>query len=217
MKHISVVIADDHLLARKGIKSILSADPAFEVVGEAADAFEAVASVAELKPDLVLMDLRMPGGGLPATRKIKRAHPDVKVVVVTVSDDAQDLFEAIRTGAQGYLLKNLAPQEWLGYLRSIMDDNAPISRSLASRILRKMRLQAAEPGNGSDADLLTERELQVLRYVARGLTNKEVAQALHISENTVKNHLKRILGKLNLMNRTQLTQFAFKRGLLPTE
>lgn len=219
MNRIRVVVADDHILARKAIRTILCDDPAFEVVGEAASGPEAVEAVRRLAPDLVLMDIRMPGGGIQATRAIKAEFPQVKVVVITVSDDVQDLFEAIRSGAQGYLLKNLAPEEWTAYLRGVMDGETPVSRSLAARMLREMSVSvSANENHGSESHgSLTEREREVLTHVAHGLTNREVAQALHIAENTVKNHLKNILAKLQLENRTQLARFVLQRGLLPPE
>lgn len=213
MTHVRVLVVDDHHLARRAVRAILAEDERFEIVGEATSAQTALDAANRLQPDLVLMDIRLPGNGLDATRRIKASHPQVKVVMITVSDDAQDLFEAIRNGAQGYLLKNLAPEEWTGYLRGIMDGDTPISRSLAARILRELS-GGAEPHTASLDKTLTEREMEVLQQVAQGCTNKEAAQALHISENTVKNHLKSILSKLRLKNRSQLTRFAVERGVI---
>jgi len=231
---IRVLIADDHQLARAAIRTILSRDPAFAVVGEAATAEAAVALTGALQPDLVLMDMRMPGGGPWATRQIKAAFPHVRVVVVTVSEAAEDLFEAIRAGAQGYLIKDLETGLWPDYLRSIMDAEAPISRPLARRILEEMAQpplpasSVSEPllgapsgahrdsvGSPAPAEPLTPREREVLEWVALGLTNREVARRLRISENTVKNHLKNLLAKLQAGNRTQLVRHAVVHGLVP--
>lgn len=209
---VRVVVVDDHALARAAVRTILADDPLFEVVAEAEDADGAFAAVQRHLPDLVLMDIRMPGGGLEATRRIKESFPDVRIVVMTVSDAARDLFEALRAGAQGYLLKNLETHEWTSYLRSVIDAETPISGSLAERIVHELSgpsLSDSDPG-----EPLTAREQQVLRLVADGLTNRDIAQRLGISENTVKNHLKNILAKLHAENRTQLVRFALERGLL---
>jgi len=213
VKAIRVLIADDHELARAAIRTILSRDPAFLVVGEAATAQEAVELVGSLRPDLVLMDMRMPGGGAWATRQIKAAFPQVRVVVVTVSKAAEDLFEAFRSGAQGYLIKDLETRLWPDYLRSVLDAEAPISRPLVQRILGELA-QAAPPARRWPPEPLTPREREVLEWVALGLTNREVAARLGISENTVKNHLKSILSKLQVENRTQLVREAVVHGLV---
>lgn len=245
---VRVLIVDDHPLARLGIETILGEDPAFTVVGYAADGNQAVEKARELMPDVILMDINLPGqDGLAATRQIKEEMPYVRVVIVTVSDDAQDLFEAIRSGAQGYLLKNLSPEEWTEYLHAVAQGEARISRKIARRILREFRVdpegqqapigpsgyhahstqvgkpvahagisaRSAEiqPGNGESPDVLSERESEILRWVAKGASNKEIAQQLFISENTVKNHLKNILAKLHLRNRVQLATYAVKQGM----
>lgn len=212
MKRTRVLIVDDHALSRKGIAAILDPDPAFLVVGEAADGAEALAKVRELAPDLVLMDIRMPDmDGLEATRRIKAEHPQVIVVILSVSDDVQDFFEAIKLGAQGYLLKDLQPQEWLGYLRAVVGGETPVSRALAVRLLEEFRsTDQARPAAGS----LSERELEVLQKVAEGLSNREIGAELHIAESTVKNHLRNILDKLRLRNRAQLVAYAYEQGWL---
>ncbi len=196
-----VLLADDSPLARKAIRAVLGRDSGFEVVGEAEDGSRALVLARELKPDLILMDINMPCcDGLLATRLIKRELPHVVVVVLTVSDDAADLFEAIRSGAQGYLLKNLEPGDWLEYLRDLMQ-GAAMPRDLAQRILAEF----ASPVAPTEPDLaLTEREREVLHLVARAMTNKQMASALYISEQTVKNHIKSIMQKLHARNRVEL-------------
>ncbi len=200
-----VLLADDSPLARKAIRTLLGKDPGFEVVGEAEDGSQALVLAREHRPDLVLMDINMPGcDGLLATRLIKRELPHVVVVILTVSDDAGDLFEAIRSGAQGYLLKSLEPEDWLEYLRDLMQ-GATIPRAVAGRILAEF----APPVAPTEPDLsLTEREHEVLHLVASAMTNKQVAATLYISEQTVKNHVKNIMHKLHAKNRVELTLHA---------
>ena len=226
-KQVRVLIVDDHPHGREGMREILSMDGMFMVVGEAAGGEEAIGRAAELRPDLVLMDIRMPGmGGLEATYRLKLLLPELKIVMVTVSDDITHLFEAIKRGAQGYLLKNLDPSSWLQYLREVADDEAPMSKELAFRLLQEFALgnDRGEPAMpmtkvsntgkpAHSATPLTEREKEVLRRVATGASNREIAAALVLSEHTVKNHLKNILQKLHLDNRVQLTRYALEQGL----
>ncbi|WP_123041689.1 response regulator [Cohnella candidum] len=218
---IRVLIADDHHHAREGMREILSADSAFEIVGEAASGEEAVEMAGRTMPELILMDIQMPGmGGFEAVKSIKSAHPQVKIVMVTVSDDASHLFEALKKGAQGYLLKNLNPSAWRDYLRAIVHDEAPLSPDIAMSILRELGNRKAAPAVSREtaeigpASELTPREREILLEVARGRKNREVADALGLSEHTVKNHLKNILQKLHLDNRVQLTRYAYERGMM---
>ena len=194
---------------------IVSADPDFAIVGEAASGEEAVALADALAPDLVLMDIHMPGmGGLEAVKAIKARRPAVKIVIATVSDDVSHLFEAIKKGAQGYLLKNLNPSAWRDYLRGVAFDETPLNPDLALSILREFAGRKAKPKEADEAEGLTPREKELLLEVARGLTNREVAQSLGLSEHTVKNHLKNILQKLHLDNRVQLARYAYETGLV---
>ncbi|WP_027087777.1 response regulator [Cohnella panacarvi] len=218
---IRVLIADDHPHAREGMRTILSAEPSFLVVGEASSGELAIALADELQPELVLMDIHMPGmGGLEAVKAIKSSQPHAKIVIVTVSDEPSHLFEAIKKGAQGYLLKNLNPSAWRDYLRAVALDEAPLNPELALSILREFANRPAQSDAGgkdrgtAQAEGLTPREKELLREVAQGLTNKEVALSLGLSEHTVKNHLKNILQKLHLDNRVQLTRYAYERGLV---
>lgn len=207
---VKVLIVDDHVLSRKGIASILSTNEMFEIIGEATSGQEALEKAKELMPDLILMDIRMPGGsGLDATRIIKQEMPYVKIVMLSVSDDAQDFFEAIKRGAQGYLLKNMEPEYWLDYIMSIVQGEAPISRGIAIKILQEFSLEKTELVGSK----LTEREKEVLQSVSQGLGNKDIGKILYISESTVKNHLRNILDKLHLQNRMQLIAFAYRNGL----
>lgn len=204
-----VIIVDDSDMAREGIRLILEGDPAFEVVAEGKSGEEAIALSEQWMPDLVLMDIQMPGmGGLEATRLLKMKYPYLKVVMVTVSDDIAHLFDALKKGAQGYLLKNLQPEAWLEYLKAIAVDEAPMTRELAFRILKEFSPIGAEEPHSP----LTGREREILGLVAKGLSNKEISATLDISEHTVKNHLKNILQKLHLENRVQLARYAYEQG-----
>ncbi|MCU6710340.1 response regulator transcription factor [Paenibacillus sp. J5C_2022] len=224
IKPVRVLIVDDHPHGREGIRDILSGDSFFQIAGEAASGEEAIAVMAELQPDLVLMDINMPGlDGLETTYRLKLLYPSLKIIMVTVSDDITHLFEAIKRGAQGYLLKNLDPSAWLQYLRAVAVDEAPMSKELAFRLLQEFAHGGSSAGGdgrriaASDQPMttpLTEREEEVLRRVATGASNREIAQSLQLSEHTVKNHLRHILQKLHLDNRVQLTRYALERGMV---
>lgn len=223
---IRVFLVDDHPHGREGIRDILETDPQFEVAGEAASGEEAIARIDDILPDLVLMDINMPGmGGLEATQQLKFLHPTLKIIMVTVSDDITHLFEAIKRGAQGYLFKNLAPSAWMEYLRAVAFDEAPMSKEIAFRLLQEFSLAAMNDSSAaiskaradegkSPATPLTVREKDILERVVTGESNREIANNFGLSEHTVKNHLKNILQKLHLDNRVQLTRYAFEKGLL---
>ncbi|WP_068785907.1 response regulator [Paenibacillus phocaensis] len=209
---VRVLVVDDHPHAREAIGEILAEDETFEIVAYAENGEEAIVQTERWMPDLILMDIRMPGkDGLETTREIKLRYPYVKIVLITVSDDAAHLFEALKQGAQGYLLKNLEPGTWLEYLRAIASDEAPLSSELALRILQEFPVNKKEIG---EQPPLTAREREILGWVAQGMTNREIAGVLHISDQTVKNHLKNILQKLHLENRVQLTRYALEQGLV---
>jgi two-component system nitrate/nitrite response regulator NarL len=210
MDAIRVLLADDHALFRRGLASLLANREDIEVVGEAASGDEAVERARELMPDVILMDVRMPGGGgLEATRRLKEEMPYVKIVILTVSEDEEDLFAALKGGAQGYLLKNIDPEDLIACIHQVQRGEAPLAPSMATKILREFGSAAPRPG-----PVLTQRERQVLELVARGDANKEIARALQISENTVKNHLRNILEKLHLQNRVQAVMYALREGLI---
>jgi DNA-binding NarL/FixJ family response regulator len=216
MNPIRVLLVDDHALFRKGIASILAGERGFEVVGEASDGLEALERARELMPDVILMDIFMPGAtGLEATRRIKEALPYVKIVMLTVSEEDQNLFEAIKSGALGYLLKKIEPSVLFAMLKGVVQGDAPISRAMAGKILGEFARQARQqtPTAPLGADL-SPREKEVLKLVTEGKSNKEIAAALTIAENTVKNHLKNILEKLHLENRVQAATFALREGLV---
>ncbi len=209
-----VLLADDHALFRAGLASLLTAW-GLEVVGQASNGEEAIAAVRELEPDLVFMDIGMPiVNGLAAARAIKADRPAVKIVMLTVSDDEQDLFEAVKGGAEGYILKNLEEAEFADLVERLSSGEPAMSPGLASKLLQEFarpQARSEEPEIGSD---LTNREMDVLREVTTGATNREIAGSLHISENTVQFHMKNILSKLHLRNRAQVAAWVAERGLL---
>jgi len=216
MSRTKVLLVDDQLLFRKGLRALLEAEDDLEIVSEASDGQEALDKVKAYRPDIVLMDVHMPGcDGIQGTRLIKADHPDVKVVILTVSDEDDDLFEAIKAGAEGYLLKNLRPEELTQMLRSVMLNEAPVSPAIASKLLGEFRRQPLHDEGPSNEPELTARERDVLQLVAEGLSNAEIGVKLCVVEGTVKNHLHNILEKLHLQNRVQAAAYAMRAGLVP--
>ncbi len=216
MSPIRVLLVDDHALFRKGVADLLASEPEFELVGEAGDGSRAVEMARELMPDVILMDISMPGiDGLEATRRIKAEMPYVRIVILTVSESDNSLFEAIKSGAQGYLLKNVQPEALLSTVSAVFRGEASISGAMAARLLQDLARESrpASPPPAPPVARLTQREQEVLRLVAQGKSNKEIASALDIAENTVKNHLKNILEKLHLENRVQAATFALRQQL----
>lgn len=210
-----VLLADDHALFRAGIASLLQAG-GHEVVGEAGNGVEALERTRELRPDLVLMDITMPRcGGLEATRLIKAEMPEVKIVIVTVSQDDADLFEAVKSGAEGYLLKDMSNDEFERTLDGIAEGEAPLSQGLATKILEEFA-RVARGGSDTEGnrDTLTDREQEVLQLVTEGKTNREIAAELFIAESTVNFHMKNILSKLHLRNRAEAVAYALRSGLV---
>ena len=207
-----IVLVDDHPLMRDGVAALLTAW-GHHVLGQAASGEEGIALLERVHPQLVLMDVRMPGlSGVAATQRIKAAHPDVAVVMLTVSEDEADLFDAIRAGAQGYLLKNLESEQLRFMLEAVQRGEAAITPATAARILQRYAHPPMVP-----AERLTDREQQVLTLVTKGLRNKEIAAQLGISESTAKFHLKNILEKLHAESRAELAARAVREGLIPDQ
>ncbi|MBX5467439.1 MAG: response regulator transcription factor [Firmicutes bacterium] len=207
-----LLLVDDHALFRSGLRAILEQDPDLEVVAEAKDGEEAIRLAEEWMPDLILMDIQMPGmNGLEATRQIKEIMPYVKIVILTASDDDDELlFEAVKAGAQGYLIKHLEPDAFLREVKAHVRGEASISGDVAIKIIRAFSAHDAQPKQSS----LTAREIEVLKLVGEGASNREIASRLFISENTVKNHLRNILQKLHFENRVQAAAYAIRHGLV---
>lgn len=217
MNPIRVLLADDHALFREGLAGIISTQPDMAVVGEAGDGLETIVKANELKPDLVLMDIQMPGcDGLEATFKIKKELPKTVVVVLTVREEEEKLFEAIKSGAQGYLLKSIRSRELLDMLRGAMRGEAAISPTLAGQMLEEFRRISRQiPKDNQDKPVdLTNREQEVLSLVARGLSDKQIAVQLTISLHTVKSHLRNILSKLQVNSRREAAWLAKSKGFL---
>ena len=215
MSSLRILLVDDHLLFRKGLSRLLDAQPDFEVVGEATDGLEAVGQTELLRPDLVLMDIRMPNcDGLEATRRIKAQMPGVRVVMLTVSDNEQDLATAVRYGADGYLLKDLLPETLFQHLRGVMAGEAPISRTMTGKLFRQLAQRSRPATQIASNAVLSARECEVLALVVDGYSNQEIAEELGIAHNTVKNHLRNILTKLGVRNRAQAAAYAVSNGLV---
>ena len=214
---IRVMICDDHALFRRGLIMGLEAEDDIEVVAEAEDGEDALEKAVEFVPDVVLMDVRMPGiDGIEATRRIAEKVPTAKILMLTVSDEEEDLYEAIKAGATGYLLKEVSIEEVAPAARAVVAGQSLISPSMASKLLGEFSNLAkrAEERSSVPTPRLTERELEVLRLVAQGKSNREIAGDLYISENTVKNHVRNILEKLHLHTRMEAVMYAVREKLL---
>lgn len=207
-----MLLVDDHALFRAGLGNLLKAW-GFQVVGGAGDGREAIAQVRQLRPELILMDIKMPiMSGLEATRAIKAEFPQIKVIILTVSDDEQDLFEAIKSGAEGYLLKNLREEEFAEAVKRINLGDPVMPPALAKKLLQEFSRLKEERHRPEVPMELSDREQEVLGLVAQGATNREIAATLYISENTVNYHIKNILSKLHLRNRAQVVAWAIEHG-----
>lgn len=215
---IRILLVDDQPLFRGAIAALLADQEGMEVVGEAADGISALAQARALDPDLIVMDVEMPGmNGVEATRLLKEERPGTKIVMLTVSEQDDHLFDAIRYGANGYLLKDLRPEQLFDMLRRVMCHETPLSPGIAERLIADLRTgRPADPRPAATPDPhapITARELEVLTLVAEGLSNKEIGKALWITEGTVKNHVHNALEKLQLSNRIQAAAYVVREGL----
>ena len=213
MSAIRVLLVDDHTLFRSGVKSLLQRQRDFEVVGEAQDSLRGVKRAEELKPDVILLDLHMPGiSGKDAVKQFLEAAPETHIVMLTVSENAEDLLESLRAGASGYLLKNIETETLLDSIRRAADGDSVVSAQMTGKLVRG--LQAAREGpTEAEKDGLSPREREILSHVAKGSSNKEIARNLKVAESTVKIHVQHILRKLNLSSRVQAAVYAIERGL----
>jgi NarL family two-component system response regulator LiaR len=208
---IRVLIADDHPVVREGLRGLITSEPGMEVVGEAADGFEAVEKARSLQPDVILLDLMMPRmSGLEAIGEIKRENPEARILVITSFAEDNKVFPAIKTGALGYLLKDSSPQQLLQAIREVSRGESSLHPTIARKLIREI----SRPSDLPPAEKpLTSREVEVLQLVATGLSNQEIAENLVVSERTVRNHVSNILTKLHLANRTQAALYALREGL----
>jgi DNA-binding NarL/FixJ family response regulator len=216
-ERIRLLIADDHELFRRGLRMVLEDEDDIEIVDEAGDGEVAVDLAREHAPDVVVMDVRMPGlSGIQAARRIKEEEPGTKILVLTISDEEDDLYDAIKAGANGYLLKEISIDEIANAVRSVHSGQSLISPSMASKLLDEFAamIKKEEQKEEVPAPRLTPREMEVLQHVAQGMNNREIAKALFISENTVKNHVRNILEKLHLHSRMEAVVYAVREKLL---
>ena len=212
---IRVLLVDDHNLFRSGIKLLLQRNPDFEVVGEASDGLEGVKRAKELKPDIVLLDMHMPGlNGREAVQLIYQDQPSSHIVMLTVSEDEDDLAYCLQAGAAGFLLKNIDADYLLDSLKKIMQGESVISAEMTAKLIAQLRKGPAPPPSPTEADKLTPKEREVLAQLAVGMSNKEIARKLDVAESTVKIHLQSILRKLSLANRVQAAIYAVEHGLI---
>lgn len=212
----TILIVDDHILFREGIANIINRWDDFQVIGEASNGQEALEKAHQLLPDVVLMDISMPVmDGIQATIRIKREIPSVKIVILTMSEENDDLFAAIKNGATGYILKDTPSKRLHDQLRGLMRDESPISGVMASKILQEFTAPTSpEIKTGVTIDTLTARELEILELITKGLTNQEIASKLFLSENTIKKYISNILNKLQVNNRVEAAMLAMRKGLI---
>lgn len=211
-----ILVVDDHVLVRQGIVRLLQDETDIEVVGEASNGFEAVNKARDLEADIVLMDLYMSGlDGVATTRLIKRELPNVEVIIVTASDDEDDLFEAIQAGARGYVVKSVDISDLIQQIRQVLTGGVGMTNDLTTKLVTGLARRGSKSLNAdlTKRDSLTEREKEVLGLIAQGATNKEIAASLFISENTVRAHVRTLMQKLHLDNRTQLAVYVVHEGL----
>jgi len=216
MDAISILIVDDHTLFRTGVRKMLEAEADMQVVGEAATGLEALEQARQLMPDVILMDIKMPGmDGIEATRQFTREMPHVGIIFCTMFEDDELVFAGLKAGGQGYILKDADPDTMLRAIRAVAHGECLLSPSVATKVMRQFAaLPGDEPGTTALCDDLTEREIEVLTLVGQGLSNKEIAGQLVISEKTVKNHISNIFSKLHICDRTQAALYAIRKGLV---
>lgn len=208
---IRIFMADDHAIVRKGLRTLIESESDMEVIGEASDGVEAVLKVRSLKPDVILMDLVMPRqGGVEAIIEIKKENPDARILVLTSFAEEEKVFSAIKAGALGYLLKDTSPEQLLQAIHDVYRGESSLHPTIALKLIRELRQPSNLPPTN---DPLTEREVEVVKLVAQGFTNQEIADTLFISERTVGNHIGSMLSKLHLANRTQVALYALREGL----
>jgi two-component system response regulator NreC len=215
MNKIRVLLAEDHTIVRKGLRSLLDGEAGIEVIGEAEDGREAVEKVGQLLPDVVLMDITMPSlNGLEATRQIKKRFPEVKVVILTMHANEEYIFQILRAGASGYLVKQAAPTELLSAIQAAYRGESFLSPSISRKVIEEYIQQAEATAEKDTYDQLTDREREVLQLIAEGHPNREIAELLHISVKTVGTHRANLMDKLDIHSTAELTQYAIRKGVI---
>jgi len=216
MKKIKVIIAEDHTIVRKGLCALLLGEPDIEVVGEAENGREAIKIVEKSLPDVVVMDIAMPGlNGLDTTRQLKKRFPNLKILILTMHDNEEYIFETLRAGASGYLVKRSAPNELISAIQSVYRNESYLSPAISKKVIEGF-VQSGGQAAMEDEDYvkLTGREREVLQLIAEGKANREIARLLHISIKTVESHKAHIMEKLDIRNIAELTQYAIRKGLI---
>ena len=215
-KKIRILVADDHTIVRKGLCALLDGHREIEVVAEAENGREAIKKVEQVQPDIVLMDITMPGlNGLETTRQLKKRHPKIKILILTMHDNEEYIFETLRAGASGYLVKRTAPDELISAIHAVNRGESFLSPSISKRVIEGyIRFGQSEQEEDEAFEKLTDREREVLQLIAEGRVNREIAELLHISIKTVETHRSHIMEKLNIRNIAELTQYAIRKGLI---
>jgi two-component system response regulator NreC len=218
MANVRVLLADDHAIVRKGLSALLDGEPGFEAIAEVADGREALAKVEELQPDVVLMDISMPGlNGLEATRQIRQQFPEIKILILSMYATEEYIFQALQAGASGYVVKNSAVTDLIAAIRAIQDGDSYLSPSISKMVISEY-IHNHATGNGGDRyDTLTSREREVLQLIAEGHSTREIAELLFISEKTVRAHGSALREKLDISSTARLTQYAIRKGLIAAE
>ncbi|HLI90962.1 MAG TPA: response regulator transcription factor [Ktedonobacteraceae bacterium] len=215
---ISVLLVDDHALIREGLRQLFALEPDLQVIDEAVDGLDALLKVRQWRPDVVLMDIHLPVvDGITLTREITRAFPSTAIIILTAYQQQQQMLQAIKNGARGYLLKSASAREVAQAIRMVHEDGVFIKPEMTSVLVSEFRRLSGPMSSGEGIDALAEKEIEIVRYVAAGMSNKEIAEKLVYSEKTVKNYLSLIFQKLHLRDRTQVAIFALRHGLLPEE
>jgi DNA-binding NarL/FixJ family response regulator len=215
---ISVLIVDDHALMREGLRQLFTLEEDIEVVGDAVDGFEAMEKIRQFHPHIVLMDINLPVvDGIAITRQISHQYPDIAVIMLTMHRQNQQIVDALKNGAKGYLLKSTSARELAQAIRSVKEGEVAIAPTLTGAIVNELRRQPENATSNQDIAHLSEKEIEIIRFLASGMSNKEIAENLAYSEKTVKNYLSIIFQKLHLRDRTQVAIFALRQGLLPEQ
>jgi DNA-binding NarL/FixJ family response regulator len=215
MRKTRVLLAEDHTIVRKGLRSLLETQAGIEVIGEAEDGREAVVQVEQQRPDIVLMDITMPGlNGLEATRQIKKRFPEVKVLILTVHSDEEYIRQILRAGASGYLVKQAAPHELISAIEAIQRGESYLSPSVSKKVVQEYVQHATGSAEEDSCERLTDREREVLQLIAEGNSTRDIAELLHTSVKTAETHRARLMGKLDIHSTAELTQYAIRKGVI---